>query len=148
MNFARLVSFVVLFLLLLLLWRVKSGFAGKFMRGFSLNRSVIPFNYTYFILYANKLTTKSIFSLLFFFPLTFTHTRLVSGCDWRNMSVDFPFYRQISLQFSDTPINHLTWSTAKVLWRNISSRFTSLELFTHIYTHLNEFRSFPFSGET
>lgn len=48
MNIARIVSFGIL-LLFLFLWKAKGAFRGKFMGSFSLNRSVIPFNYTYFI---------------------------------------------------------------------------------------------------
>lgn len=74
---------------------------------------VIAFNYTYFI-YANKLTTKSIFSLLLFssccsFRCSLTHTRHTTmGCDRRNnMSVKFSFFsiRQISVHSSGTLIN-------------------------------------------
>lgn len=137
MNFARLVSFVVLFLLLLLLWRVKSGFAGKFMRGFSLNRSVIPFNYTYFILYANKLTTKSIFSLLFFFSFdVHSHTtrigmrleKYVSGFSF--LSTNFPSVFWHTNQSFDVINGEST----------LKEHFLQVHILRTFHTHLHSFK--------
>lgn len=103
---------------------------GKFYGKLFLTLNNISFNYIYFV-YANKLTTKSIFFLFTCFFLVapaHSHTAQI-GCDWRNMSVNFSVFFFCFFAFSTnfhkvhTIINQLTrWNSMqlcvmkKLLW--------------------------------
>lgn len=121
------------FLLSLIYW-------AKALRKTFLNRRFRLITRTFF--YANKVTTKSIFSFTSFFSVAPTHSHTTRmGCDRRNMSVNFSFlscssrFRQISFLKSDTIINSnkLMSNGEIVLTSSHSLRFQHI-----FYTYLKD----------